>query len=61
MRDSQGRWLPLAGDERDDDGRHSLSRAERQKGYQQYLRSAIPSRVRAHVRRRITVYYQSRR
>lgn len=61
MRDERGRFLPLVGDERDDDGRHALSMNERMKGYESYLRAAMPSRVRSSVWAKIRRWYQTRR
>jgi hypothetical protein len=59
-RDKRGRWLPLGGVPADD-GRHVLSRAERAKGFavlQMRIRQGrIPSRVAAHVRRKIRAFY----
>lgn len=54
-RDALGRWLPGP-----DPDRHILSRAERQKGYFYFLHGKMPSRTRAHIRRKIREFYVAR-
>jgi len=62
MRDARGRFLPLHGEPGEgSDGRHAFSRADRRKGYailQENIRlGKVPSRVAAHVRRKIRAFY----
>ncbi len=56
-RDAKGRWLP---NPTEDDGRHYLSRLDRQKGFEAMMRKPMPSRLRASIRKRIRGYYQGR-
>ncbi len=53
MRDSMGRFL--AGPDPD---RHELTRQERQRGFANMLAAPMPSRVRAHIRRKIRQRYR---
>jgi hypothetical protein len=63
-RDARGRWLPNYDPESEDqlDGRHLLTRHDRQKGYQAAaLMGKLPSRLRAWLRSKIRFYYLRRR